>query len=253
MPKIQTVRFAGDRDLIKKRKNRRIILAAIVALILLALLILNSNIFSLKTIEITGNEQMSDEEVKEYFGLTEGVNLFRFFLNHIGKKVSRDPRIENAEVYVNWPDGVKIEVKESVTVGYVYFQGTYLCLSRDGAVVDSTYYLSRELPILKGLNVKSFSIGQVPVTEDESTFKTVMQLGSVLKKYGLTELVREMNVHDLSNIVLYTDNLDIYCGGTEDFDMKAAVIQATIANSKTVSGILHVEDLEKQIYIEPKV
>lgn len=222
----------------------------ILFLFLIVILVLNSSIFSIRTIEIEGNQRMSKEEIMADFGLEEGVNLFRYFLNHIGRKFSPDPRLDSVDVYINWPDGVRIVVEESVTIGYIYFQGTYLCLNQSGYVVDSTYSLQQELPVIKGLTVGSFTLGETPSTTDDEKYKEIVTIGATLQKYGLGETVLEIDVRDMQNIILYTKNLTIYCGSKEDIDMKIAVIHSVLEKDNSVSGSMHVEDLSKQIYIE---
>ena len=58
---------------------------------------------------------------------------------------------------------------------------------------------------------------------------------------------------DLESIVLHTDRLEISCGSQTDIDMKIAVINEVMKKDSTLSGVMHVEDLSKQIYVESKI
>ena len=152
---------------------------------------------------------MTAEEIQKDFGLEKGTHLFRYFLNHVGRKFSPDPRLDSVDVYVQWPSGVRIVVQESVTIGYVYFQGTYLCLNQSGCVVDSTYYLEEELPVIRGLSIGSFALGEPLSTTDAELVSGDRLYRHDLQKYDLSRIVREIDVRDMNSIVLYTDNCDL--------------------------------------------
>lgn len=241
------------RDSKQKALRRLTVWLLVFFLLLILLLVLNSSLFQIKTITIEGNQRMTAEEIQKDFGLEKGTNLFRYFLNHVGRKFSPDPRLDSVDVYVQWPSGVRIVVQESVTIGYVYFQGTYLCLNQSGCVVDSTYYLEEELPVIRGLSIGSFALGEPLSTTDAERYQAIVYIGTILQKYDLSRIVREIDVRDMNSIVLYTDNLEIYCGSRTDMDMKIAVIHSVISKDATLSGVMHVEDLSKQIYIESKL
>lgn len=237
----------------RKSSRKLMVLLAIAFLLLVLILVLNSSIFSIKNITVEGNQRMSREEILEDFGLEEGVNLFRYFLNHIGRTLSPDPRLDSVDVYVQWPNSVRLVVEESITIGYVYFQGTYLCLNQNGCVVDSTYSLEEDLPVIRGLTIGSFTLGEAPSTTDTERYRAVVVIGTILQKYGLSKTVLEIDVGDLESIVLHTDRLEIFCGSQTDIDMKIAVINEVMKKDSTLSGVMHVEDLSKQIYVESKI
>lgn len=222
------------------------------AVLLVILVLLNSSLFSLKHVEIEGNERVSDEEILEDLGLAEGTNLFRYMLSHWGTEPKVDPRLSSVDVYISWPDTVQIQVDESLTIGYVYFQGTYLCIDRKGHVVSSTYALDEDLPVIRGIEVGSFSLGESLDTRDTERYEAVVSICSILRKYNLSTVVKEVNIRSLDSIVLYTDQLDICCGDMKNMEKKIAVISGVLENPDTPGGVLHIEDINQQIYIEPK-
>ena len=236
------------------KKSRRVTTALIILFLLLVLiLVLNSSVFTIKQVNVSGNKKMSAEEIKAEFGVDEGMNLFRYFINYVGHSFSISPRLDAAEVFVHWPNQIEIVVEESVTIGYVYFQGTYLCLSKNGYVVDSTYHLEEDLPVIKGLSVGSFTLGETLSTKDTERYQLIVTIGAVLQKYGLSERVTEIDVRDMEDIILYTENLEIWCGSREDIDIKIATVDQVLKANDSISGILHAEDLSKQVYIEDKL
>lgn len=222
------------------------------AVLLLVLLLLNSSIFSLKHVEVVGNERVTEEEILEDLDLKMGDNLFRYMITHWNTEPRVDPRLSEVDVYISWPDTVKIEVDESMTIGYVYFQGTYLCIDRKGYVATSTYTLDEDLPVIKGIEVGSFSLGESLDTQDTERYEAVVSICSMLRKHELSTVVKEVNVRSLDDIILYTDRMDMHCGDMSDMEKKINVIASILANPDTPAGVLHIENLNQQVYIEPK-
>ena len=220
--------------------------------VLLVLLLLNSSLFSLKTVKLEGNERVSQEAILEDLDLAMGDNLFRYMLTHWNMDPVVDPRLSAVDIYIEWPSTVRIVVDESMTIGYVYFQGTYLCIDRKGQVAASTHTLDEDLPVIRGLEVGSFMLGESLDTADIERYEAVVSVCSILRKHELSTVIKEVNVLALDNIVLYTEDMDIHCGSMEDMEQKINAIAALLAKSDLPKGILHIEDLDQQVYIEPR-
>ncbi len=220
--------------------------------VLLVLLLLNSSIFSLKHVKLEGNERVSQEAILEDLDLAMGDNLFRYMLSHWNADPVVDPRLSAVDIYIEWPNTVRIVVDESMTIGYVYFQGTYLCIDRKGQVAASTHTLDEDLPVIRGLEVGSFMLGESLDTSDTERYEAVVSVCSILRKHELSTVIKEVNVLALNDIVLYTDDMDIHCGGMDDMEQKVNAIAALLAKEDLPKGILHIEDMNQQVYIEPK-
>ena len=235
------------------RNSRKKLWLIAAALVLFVLLILNSSIFSLKHVEIEGNTRVSDEKILEDLELEMGTNLFRYMLTHLNAEPKVDPRLSAVDIYFSWPNTIRIKVDESMTIGYVYFQGTYLCIDRKGHVATSTYTLDEDLPIIKGIEVGSFSLGESLDTKDTQRYEAVVSVCAILRKHDLNVAVSEVNVRNLEDIVLYTEKLEIHLGGMKEMEQKIGVIGSILEKPEIPAGILHIEDLDQQVYIEPKV
>lgn len=213
------------------------------------LLILNSPIFSLRHFEVEGNERVTDEAIMEDLGLSYGTNLFRYALSHLHADPDVDPRLTTVDVYFQWPSTVKVVVEEGETIGYVYFQGTYLCIDRKGQVASSTSQPDEDLPVITGLDVGSFTVGQQLTTNDQEKYAAVMTIGSNVRKYGLEAVVEQINVRSLDNIVLTTKKWTVNCGDLTDIGKKIAILAELNKNPDVPSGVIHMEDLSSQVYL----
>ncbi|MBO4886792.1 MAG: FtsQ-type POTRA domain-containing protein [Firmicutes bacterium] len=224
-----------------------------VGILIILIILLNSPIFSLKTFEVEGNNRVSDETIMDELGLSYGQNLFRYAVSHLGKTPPTvDSRLSSVDVYFDWPSTVRVEVEESETIGYVYFQGTYLCIDQKGQVASSTNQPDDDLPIIIGLTVGNFSIGEPLAlgTGDGERYEAVMSIGSNLRKYGISEVVKEINIRNLEDIILTTNKLVCHCGSMTDMGQKINVIAELSRKAGVPRGILHIESMSDQIYIE---
>ncbi len=234
----------------KKKKRRLIAALSVLGLLTAVFAVLNSPVFELKEVAVEGEQVISEEEIKRTLGLTEGTNLFRYFVKHFGKEQLLDRRFKSMDVYLDWPDAARIEVEEEGLIGCLYFQGAYLCINRYGIVMETESGLPEALPLVRGVTVGSFVLGEVPVTDDNGPFETVLSVGSVLGKYGLNARIREISVRNADDIVLYAEGLEIRCGSCEDIDEKLYVVKCLWESSPDIRGILHLENPEGQIYLE---
>lgn len=233
------------------KKSHKKVWLIVAGVVLLILLLLNSSLFSVRSVVVEGNARVSREEIMEDLDLELGTNLFRYMISHWNDDPRVDPRLSSVDIYVQWPSSVRIVVSESLTIGYVYFQGTYLCIDRNGYVATSTYTLDEDLPIIQGIEVGSFSLGESLDTQDTERYEAVVTIGTILQKHDLSTTVSEINIRSLDDIILYTDKLEIHCGTIEDIEQKISVIRSVLDNPNVPSGVMHIESLDQQVYIEP--
>ena len=231
-------------------RRRKMLIALI---ILLILLLLNSFVFSIEKITVTGNEVVSAEEICSELGVEEGMNMFHFLIASNLQQLNLNPRIATLDVYVQWPNKLEIAVKERTVVGYVSYMGLYLCLDEAGYVVDSTHYIQEDMPIVTGVTIQNFALGEPLNTRSVSLSQTIMDICTSLQKYELGTVVIRVDLTDLSDIRLYTTLLDVRCGEEEDMDLKVQALAKIIAKEPETAGILHLEDMEGKIYLEKPI
>ncbi len=221
-----------------------------ILLVILIVFTAGSLFFRVKEVRVTGTETVSAEQLKSDLGIREGMNMFYFLIASKLKLPQVSPRIESVDVYVDWPDALDIEVKERTVVAYVSYMGMYLCLDEAGYVIDSSYYLGEEMPVITGVQVKSFRLGEPLNTTSTSLSQTIMEICMSLRKYGIAGWVLRVDMTDSSDVRLYTERLEIRLGEDEDIDLKLQALSSILSKTPEAEGILHLEDLEGQIYLE---
>ncbi len=236
----------------QRRKRRRwwpwILLLAVAAIAAF----LNSPFFRVEKPEIEGNERVPDAIVMENLGMTENMNLFRYFITNVNKEHEFDPLILSAEVFVHWPRNVRVVVTEKKVMGYIPYMGMYLCVDTTGSVLDSVHEVADGMPVLSGVDVKSFALGAPVDTEDTERFTIMLDCLKVLEKYGLLAKVDKISVARSNDIhlLMEEEQLDVSLGEAEGLDRKISAVVSILEDPERPPGVLHLEDLDGQVYIE---
>lgn len=235
----------------KKKKSRYKQIIIITLLVLLILFLwLNSSFFAVSNIEIEGNERISDETIMENLHIEPGMNLISYCIRNRKQEFELHPLIRTADVYIHWPDTIQIEITEKEVMGYIPYMGLYLCVDATGCVLDSIHEVDEGTPVLTGISVDSFSLGETVDTKDTERFQIMLECLSILTKYELSSKITEIAVPSADAIHFYMEGLDISCGGKEDLDRKVSTVVSILEDVSRPSGILHVENLDEQVYIE---
>jgi cell division septal protein FtsQ len=85
-----------------------------------------SSRFSLKEVIVTGNHQLSDEEISDVAGVTPGDNLFAVSTRSVEEALERHPWVRRALVSRRLPDGLEIDVEEHDAAVLVLLDRLYL-------------------------------------------------------------------------------------------------------------------------------
>ena len=139
---------------------------------------------------------------------------------------------------------------EVFACGYVPYVDTFLYIDIDGKVLAVTSAANDDLPVIDGLRFKHFKIGCYLETDNNEVFNTIASLVKLLKKYNLEEnFITKINVTNLEDIHLYTDNLDVAFGSAKDADEKIRTLKEIISNlhvAENVKGLLDISVIGRQ-------
>ena len=201
------------------------------SIVLIFVILLLTGFFDVKRPTIEGNERVTDEIVMENLDMHEDMNLIWYAMTHYNTKFELDPLILSAEVFIKWPHNV-------------------LVIDTTGSVLDSVHEIDEDTPMLTGIQVQSFSLGEAIDTEDTERFTIMLDCLNVLEKYELLTITDEISVARADDVHWMIEGLDVSIGKTTDLDQKTAALKEILKDTHHGSGILHLEDLNSQIYIE---
>lgn len=229
-----------------KKNKRKLILVLIFVILLLALVITLISIFSIKKIEILGNEHYTEEEIKELiFDNRYCYNSLYLYWKYNYKKDYSIPFVDTIEVNMVSGNEVKINVYEKSLVGYIEYLGSYMYFDKDGIVVESSSETVTGIPLITGLKFDHILLHKELEVEDKSVFNTIVSATQLLAKYEITP--DKIYFSSSYEMTLYFDNARVYLGKDDETEEKIIRLRSILPDLEGLSGILHMENYQDGI------
>lgn len=204
----------------------RLVIAAVVVLITAALVLvfLFSPVFHVSSIYITGNIRTSDEEIIGRLRIHDTSNLIFFRTWSARERLMENFFIGNVVFRRELPNILHVEIEERRLAAYVEHLGFFLYLDDFGRVVDIREYMQEPRPVLVGLNIRSFHLGELLDVPDAIAFHAVVHYSMLMYHHGLIERITHMDVSDPGNIRILVNYIEFYVGGVHRADEKVRTI-----------------------------
>lgn len=202
-----------------------------------------------QSIEVKHNYFYSTEEIVEVSGMSSK-HLLDFNAFSAKNRLLQLTYIEDIKMSYAFPGKITIEVKEKAPYAYAKFKGNYLCINEQGQVIEQSQDKYHDIPVISGLKFSEFKLGEtLPILNEEHWF-VAQEVMEKLAKYDYVNKINEIDVHNIEEIHLYVDKLDVIMGDIGDFDKKIVLlIQAYEGNDINLSvGELDISGLSKTSY-----
>ena len=139
---------------------------------------------------------------------------------------------------------------DSNPCAYVPYADSFLSIDMNGRVLSVTAAAVDGMPVIEGLKFQNFTIGGCLETDNDEVFNTIALIIKLLKKYDLNEnFINQIDVSNLDDIHLYTDNVDVAFGSSKDADEKIRTLKEIMANlrgAENVKGVLDIRVIGRQ-------
>ena len=199
------------------KKKKKIYIGIIIGIVVVLFFMMP--ICYVQSVEVTHNHFYASDEIIETAGIANKHFLdFNFWTAK--SKVESLPYIAKAKISYQFPGKITISVSEKAPFAYIPFKGTYLCINEQGQVIEQTQKKYHEVPELDGLEFNTFKNGETLPIVNQDTWFIAQEVVKELEKYAYTSRVREVDVHNIEEIHLYVDKLDVIMGDIGDFDKK---------------------------------
>ena len=156
--------------------------------------------------------------------------------------------IETAEITVQLPSTIYINIEERKVRGYVPYAGSYLYIDEYGRVLDVQNETKKTLPVVYGLKFDQFRLGELLDAKNKESFDVVVLISQMITKYELLNNIMEINVNDPENITANINQIEIRFGSIENCEQKMAYL-AQILNTipEKDRGVLDLSDMSRPI------
>ena len=212
------------------KTHRKLLIAAAGLLIfaVLVLVFLASPMFHITHVSINGNIRTPDEEIIGRLRIQETSNLVFFGTGAARARLMENLFIADVTFRRELPNILHVEIYERRLMGYVEHLGFYLYLDDFGTVVDIRSYMYDPRPLLTGLNIRSFQLGERIDVPDAVALNAVVHYSLLLYHHGLIGRVSHMDVSDTSNIRILVNYWEFNVGGVMGADEKLRVMIAML-------------------------
>lgn len=238
------------RENIKKRRRRARIKRKIFGIFFLLLLILCSAIiimktplFAVKSVEIQGNQLVSDETIANLSGLDIGNSIFNKTAASAQRSILSLPYISEVSVKKSYPSKVKITVSELNASYMLQLETRNVLIDKNGkSIKEAEVDEITAFPVILGLSDGGFRLGSMITALTDEETQIFYRMIKCIEDYGFGG-VTEIDLTEEYNISFrLNDTLKIRIGslGSEDeLSYKMAYIKEVLQKlPENVTGVI---------------
>ena len=196
--------------------------------------------FRIRSIEVSGNDRYTRQEIIDAAGVSEGDNMFLMNKYSAAERIRRAlPYIETVQFRRSLPDGLSIIVTECA-------DGKAYLLCDTGNIVDEvTPAAAKQRTQVKGLTLTDPAVGQPAKAAEgqELALEQLLTLMQALDQRGMTADVSLMDMSDPAQLTLrYLGRFDVQLPREADYGYKLdylmAVVEKLEVNEKGVINMM---------------
>ena len=222
--------------------HRKLFFVAFIGIVALALWLtfFTLPVFNIKSIEISGNENLSKEQIESMLNTKVGNNIFAFNKTKALKNIKSNNYVEEVSIHRKLPSTITVNIKEYKLRAYVPYMGSYLYINDYGRILDTQKTFKKQLPVVEGLKFNQFTLGEVLQVDNPSAFDTVVQLSKLFEKDQLLNTIVQVDVSDENDVHFYVGKIDVEFGSFDDANKKLLTLNEVLKQLDTsYAGVLN--------------
>lgn len=241
-------RLSPEEIEIKRRKRRKafkivkylMLLALFITLILVTIF---SPLFNIKNIILTGNEQITQNEIISLSGVKIGENTYKISKHKVKEKIKENTYIEDVIIKRKLPSELQISIVERKPAFMIEYGATFVYVNNQGYMLEiNTEKL--ELPILQGIQTETtnFIEGNRLENNDLQKMNTVIKIMEIAENNEMAELITRIDIENEENykILLETKEKTIYLGNSTNLNTKILSAKAVLEKTEGIAGEIFV-------------
>ncbi|MEE1250923.1 MAG: cell division protein FtsQ/DivIB [Lachnospiraceae bacterium] len=231
----------------KKRKKIKIIVILSFFLVLVLIGFLAIHLFTVKTVEVEGNELYSDEQIAaSILNDSYSWNSLYVYLKYKMLKTKEVPFVDTMEVTLENPHKIHINVYEKGLLGYLYIDsiGQNAYFDKDGFVEETSSKIIEGVPKITGISCDHVVLYEKLPLENKKALKTLLSLTQTLKKYELIPDTIDYSAN--RQITLSYGNVTVMLGNSDNLTEKISRLSYIYQNIAGLNGVLHMENWSEE-------
>lgn len=240
------------------KRNIRIffIIALIITGIILFLL---SPVFTIKNVQVEGNELISKEQIISMLKLGSDTNLFKESKYGISKKIKENAYIDTVNVSRKLPSTLVIKVKERKVKYQLEFGSSFAYIDEEGNILEISSKKAEGIKCISGFTTEEENIkdGKRINEKDLYRINVINLIINSATNYSIDNKFSSIDISDEKDYKIYceVENKTIHFGNESNIDTKILYIKAILEKEKEYEGEIFVNmDLNKKNpYFKQKV
>lgn len=225
--------FGRKAERMVARKKRRKIFLIILGFIILVTGIFLSPLFNIRNIVVKGVNELNEEDIIRTSGINTGMHIVSLDLSQAEENLSKVPHISSVNVKYQFPNTIEIIIEEKMPIVYYEFADGYVGINSDGIITDIVEMQNTEnpLPVATGIVLETYSIGSKPELDAvrQAQIDVLIEVSEALYELDMSGTIREIDVSEITNIILYTHSgLTVKCGSTDELEYKFSALKEVI-------------------------
>lgn len=240
----------------KRNKKRKRVLRFVkygmlcVLLITVILCAMYSPLFNIKTIEVEGNELVSDNEIISLSQIQIEENTFTLSKRKVKSQIKENAYIENVTMIRKLPSTITLQIEERKPAYLLEYAGSYVYVDKQGYLLEINSE-KLELPILQGAVTETaeFVAGNRLNREDLLKLSTVLKIMELAKNNEMESKITRIDIEDEENfkIIMETEEKTAYLGEDSNLNTKMLMVKAILEKTEGIAGDILVNmDLNKE-------
>lgn len=165
---------------------KRVVLAMSVVIFIVIVLFsikLSNNIFPIKEIIITGNNNLEEDEIKDVIDTGNDKGMLRISLKDIDKKLKTLPWIKKVSLRKQFPDTLMVKIEETVPKAILNFKGGLFLLDGEGNILEEIK--GEKTPFLPVITNIDYKNNKADIMEALKLIEALSQTAILLSKESI--------------------------------------------------------------------
>lgn len=213
----------------KKRRKRTFL--TVLSIFIVVAFMLNSQIFSVKTIEVEGNEKVAPNKIALFSSIQKGENIFKFKRKDAENGIIELPYIKDAQVKRKLPSGILISVEERKEKIKIKDELSFIILDKEGYILDNREDAEEKLTEVIGLSIENKDIGYNVFIENEEEIKVNFLLES--ERSDMIKSFKKIDIKSYKKVNILTfDDIEVVFGSASNVKYKLGLLDEVLKDIK---------------------
>ncbi len=218
----------GVETKVKKKKKKFTLFIMLFLMAIAIILTLRTDIFSIQSVKVNGNDLLSDDYIVDFSGIIIGNNIFKEKTKNISENLLAHPYIKAAKIKRSFPDTLNINIEERKRAATISFMGNFIIIDREGYVLESSINAA-DLLVIKGLDILSFNEGDILKVDNKLKLDKTLKIINKLKDTDIA--IMEIDISNIDDIRFKISKyMGCKIGDGENLNYKLDILQNILAD-----------------------